>query len=109
MQSPIKKSHEKKYLAGILKYFDRAPRSVSQSIWFKAAYWIITFLLFFALFKLEVRAEVILAVGIAFVIGLIQGMFIMHELTVRFWPIVRPHLNRESIEVRIAELEESEK
>jgi len=32
-------SDEKKYLAGILKFLDRAPRSVFLSPWFKVAHW----------------------------------------------------------------------
>ena len=53
-------SDEKKYLAGILKSLDRAPRGVQ-------------------------------------------------EHAIRRWPFIRPHLNRETIEARLAELDEREK
>lgn len=101
--------HEKKYLRGILKYLDRAPRSVFLSPWFKVAHWIVLALLFFALFKMEARAEVLIAVGVAFVVGMGQGFSLFQEFAIRCWPFIRPHLSRETIEARIAELDESEK
>lgn len=102
-------SDEKKYLAGILKFLDRAPRSVFLSPWFKVAYWIVFFLLFFALFRLESGPYVLGAVLVAFVFGFAQGYLSVQEHAIRRWPFIRPHLNRETIEARLAELDEREK
>jgi len=102
-------SDEKKYLAGILKFLDRAPRAVFLNPWFKVAYWIVLSLLFFALFRMEPGPYVLAAVGVAFVFGVVQGYLGVQEYAIRRWSFIRPHLNRQTIEARLAELDEPEK
>jgi hypothetical protein len=99
-------SDEKKYLAVTLRNFDRGPRGVLQSRWFTVMNSIVVALIFFALFKSGLAEDSMIAVLIAFVLGVVQGIFSFQDISVRYWPILQPHLNRESIESRLAELDE---
>jgi len=105
----MKHVDEKRVLAGVLKSFNREPGKALFSRWVKAVLWLAVCVMFFGLFKMGFRYGSVFTVLVSFTIGIFAGIYSVYEIAARQWPFLHPHINRESVEARLAELDENGK
>lgn len=98
---------ERKYLAAVAAARNKAPPSSARRLAVQAATWLGLALALFGVFMYfgmpDPDAWPWLA-G-AFVLGVFTGVMGLRDASREQWPVLRPHINFESVESRRAELE----
>ena len=101
----MKPAEEKKLLAQVLRRLDSPQPSPLVAKWFLPSAWIVCFAAFFVAFQLGDRLGHG-AITVAFTIfGILIGIVTFARVCAKQEPIMRNHIDRESISRRLAELE----
>lgn len=101
----MKPTEEAKLLNATLKRMDGTNKTIPERAWFFPAAWVLTVLCLLVVFKLADRGITTPPISaVTMMIGMALGWAFLAGTASRRWRAIRPHLNRESIEKRIAEL-----
>ncbi|MDH5731072.1 MAG: hypothetical protein OEZ58_18980 [Gammaproteobacteria bacterium] len=102
--NPIK---EKRYLNRVLEKFDSNKRPIYIRTWFNFVLWVPTGLLIatgIRLFEKGIINIWFILIGSLFIGGLF-GIFSIIQLSEKYWPFIKEHLNKDSIKRRLDELD----
>lgn len=102
----MKPAQEAKILRAVLKRMDATEKSVPERAWFLPLVWALLVACLVVYFQLEDRGIIPppFLVVIPMALGAATYYAVWLAWAMRRWPVVGRHLNRESIESRIAEL-----
>ena len=100
----MNQAEEKQYLECILKQMDPGQTCILCTRLAGVILWVIVGAVVFGLVKLNDSLPLWTTLGVSIFIGSLIGMHQYLKLATKNWPILRPHVSRESIERRIAEL-----
>ena len=98
--------NEARYLGWLIKQIDHgdgcAPRHLRRLL---LALWMLTVFFVTLVLQSGERLPVELTAWISWAIGVMIGVICYSRLAWRYWPTLRNHLSRDSIEARLRELE----
>jgi hypothetical protein len=97
-------SGERKILASLLRQIDYGPHGAFQSAWFVIVIWIAIAALFFVLFQAGDRVDPLVLALVSLFVGALAGVFGFCKASAKQWPVVQPHVTRESIVARLSQL-----
>ena len=100
----MNQAEESKYLDCILKQMDPGQTCIFCTRLAGVILWVIVGAVVFGLIKLDDSLPLWATLGVSMITGALIGMQQYLKLATKNWPILRPHVSRESIERRIAEL-----
>ena len=98
-------SQERKYLRSVLDQLQNGAPWALRSRWVEIALWLATVVILLALFQLGGRLHPYISFSVCVLLGVVLGAFLFWQVAAAQWPFLRPHVSRESVERRIAELE----
>lgn len=100
--SPKEEQH---YLQGMLRSMDGDDLGVITSKWLPWAAWPLLFVSIFLVLHFQRQLGTEVTGGLACLLGVVAGVGMFWHVSAARWPYVRHHLNRESIERRLRELQ----
>jgi len=95
---------ELKYLKSVLKQIDHGVPTVLRSRLIKVGVWLLSVALLILIARFNELVSLGFTVGICFFVGSLVGFYITLHLAAKQWPLIRPHISRESVVERINEL-----
>lgn len=99
--------HELKILKGLDRQLTDAEQEAKKQTVKRTAIYAVAWFALVGAFMLVMKGELlgIIAVAVASFAGILAGIAIYSGIAANQWPIVRPHINKESIEARVKQLE----
>jgi hypothetical protein len=98
-------AREKKYLSAVLNQIDNGPPKWLRNPWAEFAFLFGPAVVLYVLSEIEsVLTPMVLSIAML-IIGVAIGYFGMLLCAVRQWPLLKPHINRDSVAERISSLE----
>jgi hypothetical protein len=101
----MRPSDEKKLLLQVLRQLESPSRNVLLAEWFLPAGWVVSVVAFAAVFQFGERINPGLLAAMFAVFGVVIGIAFFAREYAKQEPVMRPHIDRESILRRLAELE----
>jgi hypothetical protein len=98
-------TQEKKYLKCVLKQFQLEKPGFYCGRVAEIVLWIVGITVVFVLFRMGHGLPLWVILAVSMFLGVLVGIFSFYKVAAERWPFLRPHVSRESIEARIAELE----
>jgi hypothetical protein len=77
---------------------------IYRSPWSEVALWLVLVIAFMVLFQLGERIHPLALAIVSSFIGIAAGVFGFMRLVAKQWPVVQPHINRESVASRLQQL-----
>lgn len=98
---------ERRYLEGLLKMIHSDKPHQITSPWAVFIGWFMMLISMIIVFKLfgDGKNDLVLSFS-SMMIGVAAGIFFMMRESFHQWPVFKPHTNKDSIERRLAELDE---
>lgn len=97
-------SEERKYLSAVLKQIDNGAPAWLQRAWVNVLLWFVVAALFLVLFQAGNKISPLVLALSGLMVGVAVGYFSILQCAARTWPMLRPHVTRESIVERLSAL-----
>ncbi len=101
----MKTTEEKMYLECVLKQMDLEKPCFHCSRIAGMMLWVVIAAVVFFLFRMGHDLPIWAILAVSLFVGAIAGSYVLFRMVNSQWPFLRPHVSRESLEARIAELE----
>ncbi len=98
-------SQERKYLQRVVNLLEKGTPKYLQSFWVDLGLWLMLFALFTIMLLLRERIPYMVSAAIFMLAGSLLGSFFVSQAASKHWPLLRPHVDKESVVQRIEELD----
>ena len=97
---------EKLMLQSLLARIENDKPILFTRIWFNPVLWIISALIILTLLQLSESGTIstIVVIVVSALLGLVIGAISLIQSNIKQWPYIKKHINTESIQTRISEL-----